>query len=309
MLVQLEDDNSLNIPPGARDFVVSDDFEVPMDLDVLAIYPHAHYLGRLLEAYATLPSGCRKPLIRIQDWDRNWEAVYRYREPVFLPRGSTISMNFHYDNSAGNARNPHHPPKRVHAGNTTVDEMGHLWLQVLPKGPRDRRVELEEALLRHRIEKYPADFAAHLQLGGIRLAKLDPSGAAVELQMAVRGQPSNPEAHNMLGSAMVALGRNSEAVNQFRVALKLRPEYPNARYNLARALIKSGRLEEATDLYRQVVATFPDDAQAHDGLGELLFRQRKYEEALKEFDRAIAIDPAFDHAKRDREQALEAAHK
>jgi tetratricopeptide (TPR) repeat protein len=309
MLVQLEDDGALNIPPGARNFVVSDDFTVPMDVEVLAIYPHAHYLGRLLEAYATLPSGCKKPLIRIQDWDRNWEAVYRYREPVFLPRGSTISMDFHYDNSAANARNPSHPPKRVHGGNTTVDEMGHLWLQVLPKGPRDRRVELEEALLRDRLEKYPKDFEAHLHLGATRLARLDPSGAAAELQIAVRGEPSNPEAHNLLGSAMVALGRNSEAVDQFRVALKLRPEYPTARYNLARALIKSGRLVEATDLYRQVVAAFPDDAQAHDGLGELLLRQRKYQEALNEFDRAIAIDPAFDNAKKDREQALEAAHK
>ena len=66
---------------------------------------------------------------------------------------------------------------------------------------------------------------------------------------------------------------------------------------------------EATDLYRQVVLAFPDDAQAHDGLGELLLRQRKYEEALKEFDRAIAIDPAFENAKQDRDQALEAAHK
>ena len=103
-----------------------------MDADVLAVYPHAHYLGKLLEAYATLPDGERKWLVRIPDWDPNWQAVYYYREPVFLPKGSVISMRYHYDNSAANVRNPNHPPKRVQAGNQSTDEMAHLWLQVLP---------------------------------------------------------------------------------------------------------------------------------------------------------------------------------
>jgi hypothetical protein len=116
MLVQLERDGALDIPAGARDFAVSDYFTVPMDLDVLAVYPHAHYLGRLLEGYATLPAGSRKWLIRIPEWDVNWQAVYRYKTPVFLPKGSVISMRFHYDNSDGNPRNPSHPPKRVRGG-------------------------------------------------------------------------------------------------------------------------------------------------------------------------------------------------
>ena len=71
----------------------------------------------MLESYATLPDGKKKWLIRIPDWDRNWEAVYRYREPVLLPKGTVISMRFHYDNSAANPRNPHDPPLRVIAGN------------------------------------------------------------------------------------------------------------------------------------------------------------------------------------------------
>ena len=80
-------------------------------------------------------------------------------------------------------------PNACTAGNTTVDEMGHLCLQVLPKGPRDRRVELEEALLRDRLEKYPTDFEAHLHRGRFGLARFDPSGALAELQIAVRGEP------------------------------------------------------------------------------------------------------------------------
>ena len=59
LLVQLEDDKALDIPAGARDFPIADDFRLPLDADVLAVYPHAHYLGKLLEAYATLPDGSR----------------------------------------------------------------------------------------------------------------------------------------------------------------------------------------------------------------------------------------------------------
>ncbi len=111
--MQLENDEALDIPAGARDFVISDSFQLPLDADVLAVYPHAHYLGKLLEAWATLPDGSRKWLIRIPSWDTNWQAVYYYREPVFLPKDSVIHMRYHYDNSADNPRNPNNPPKRV----------------------------------------------------------------------------------------------------------------------------------------------------------------------------------------------------
>lgn len=307
MLVQLEHDGALNIPPGNANFVVSDDFKLPLDVDVLAVYPHAHYLGKILEGYATLPGGERKWLIRIPNWDSNWQAVYRYREPLFLPKDTVISMRFSYDNSAANPRNPNHPPKRVRAGNQSTDEMAHLWLQVLPRGGHDLRLEIQEALMRHRLEKYPDDFAAHFTLGGIRLARLDPSGAAAELEPAVEIEPQDAEARNLLGSAFLGLGRTADAIDQFRVAVRLRPDFQNARYNLARALIKTGRLDEAVDLFRQVVAAYPRDAQARNGLGEVLFRQGKFSEALAEFDKALAIDPSLSVAKTNRDLTLKSS--
>ena len=55
MLLQLEHDSALDIPAGARDFLVEDALRLPVDVEVLGIYPHAHYLGKRLEAWATLP--------------------------------------------------------------------------------------------------------------------------------------------------------------------------------------------------------------------------------------------------------------
>jgi tetratricopeptide (TPR) repeat protein len=270
MLVQLERDGAIDIPAGAPDFLISDDFTVPMDLDVLAVYPHAHYLGRLLEGYATLPNGGRKELIRIPDWDVNWQAVYRYTTPVFLPKGSVVSMRFHYDNSDSNPRNPNHPAKRVRGGNQATDEMGHLWLQVLPHGAQDRRMELQEAIMRHRLDKYPGDFSAHFNLGALQLARGHAAEAIPYLRSAVETRPEQPVALNTLGAALLSAGNANDAAAMLERALRSNPQYANARYNLGNALAEQQQWEQAAEQFRQVLKESPDDAGARQHLGEVL---------------------------------------
>jgi len=301
ILIQLEHDGALNIPAGDPDFEVSDDFTLPEDVDVLAVYPHAHYLGKLLEGYATLPDGTRRWLIRIPHWDLNWQAVYRYCTPVFLPKGSVIHMRYHYDNSAANPRNPNSPPKRVMAGNQATDEMGHLWLQVLPRGAGDHRRPIQEALMRHRLQKYPDDFAAHMNLGALMLSRLDAQDAIPMLRAAVRIDPTRADAQNMLGTALQSVGRLQEAIAQFRLALQLQPGYLNAHYNLAGALVKSGDLPEAVEQFRPVIAAYPEDPHLQNQFGELLAEEGKTAEALVHFDKAIALNPAYTAARQNRE--------
>ncbi len=344
MLVQLEHDGALDIPAGVRDFAVSDDFRLPMDVDVLAVYPHTHYLGRLLEGYATLPDGTRKWLIRIPDWDQNWQTVYRYKEPVFLPKGTLISMRFHFDNSAANVRNPNQPPQRVQAGNRATDEMGHLWLQVLPRGG-DHRLELNEALMRHRLEKYPSDYRAHMSLAEILLARMNAGAAVPMAEAAVNAEPQRADARNLFGSALQAVGRVPEAIEQYRRALALQPGLVNARFNLANALVRAGKLEEAIDQYHRVLAAYPKDTLAGDRLagalrtsarqltsqdkteaaearyrelierapqdaatrvefGDVLLRRGKRQEAVAQYQKALAIDPQNEAARARRDMRV-----
>lgn len=305
VLLQLEHDGALNIPAGAHDFLVSDDFQLPVDVDVLAVYPHAHYLGKLLEGYATLPGGKREWLIRIPDWDLNQQAVYHYLKPVFLPKGTVISMRYHYDNSAANPRNPHQPPQRVRSGNNASDEMGHLWLQVLPRGPGDKRRELEESLMRHQVEKYPEDASAWLNLGELKLSRLDSQGAVSALEAAVRFDPKQSQAHNILGAAFTRVGRAPEAARQFQLALAIDPGNVNARYNLVFALVKAGDLNAAAGHLKLVVEAYPNDPRPHNLWGELLMRQQKYKEAIAEFDTALRLDPSLESARGSRDAAIE----
>ena len=338
MLVQLEHDGALDIAPGVRDFPVADDFRLPLDVDLLAIYPHAHYLGKLLEGYATLPDGSRRWLIRIPDWDPNWQAVFRYRQPIFLPKGTVVSMRFHYDNSAANPRNPNSPPKRVTGGNQSTDEMAHLWLQVLPRAAGDQRAALQEALMIHRLEKYPADFSAHFNLGALLLSRNDAPSAISHLRDALRAEPEQPIAWNTLGVALDQTGNRTEAVDAFRRAVRLQPDYTSARYNLANALAAQGNLEEAAANYRQVVAAAPEDRAARDRLaavlkslapsvevyrdlvalepqnadlrnnfGILLMRSGDRTSAIEQFEAALKIDPTHQAAQRNLELARKRA--
>jgi len=269
---------------------------------VLAIYPHAHYVGKIVEAWATLPDGSRRPLIRIPDWDINWQAVYEYRKPVSLPKGTKIAMRITYDNSASNPRNPNNPPKRVRAGNRSVDEMGHVWLQVVPKqagrdGPghavrEDPRLALQEAVMRRRLEKYPADFLAHYNLGALLQVRGKFDEAISCYQDALQVEPNSATARNSLAAALLMDDRIPDAITQLRATLREDPSYLNARYNLARALAASGDLNGAETEFTAFLKTKPDDAQAQAGLGAVYFKERKFADALPCFRSAARLDPA-----------------
>jgi tetratricopeptide (TPR) repeat protein/mono/diheme cytochrome c family protein len=290
MLLQLEHDGALDIPPGKRDFVVTDEFKLPVDVEVLGVYPHAHYLGKEIQGFAILPDGSKEWLIRIENWDINWQAVYQYAQPLFLPKGSTLAMRYTYDNSADNVRNPNHPPRRVVAGNKSTDEMAHLWIQVVPR-QRDELKVLQEALMRARLKKYPHDFWAEFNLGAVLQSEGKLDEAVSHLIQALRVRPNDATAHNNLGAAWESMDMLDEARGQFREALKINPDYANAHYNLGNLLLRQGQPEEAIEHFREVVRLNPQDADAFDRLGSTFAMQGRLAEAAAEFELAIRSNP------------------
>jgi Flp pilus assembly protein TadD/mono/diheme cytochrome c family protein len=294
ILLQMENDRALDIPAGANNFWVTDNFTLPVDVDLLAIYPHAHYLGSDLQGIATLPDGSTKTLIHIKRWDLNWQAVFRYAQPVTLPLGTAISMRFTYDNSSDNVRNPNHPPQRVVAGNRAADEMAHLWLQVLPKAlPNgdDPRTLIEEAMARHNIQKNPDDFEAHYNLAALLQARGAFLPAIDHFSEAVRVQPNDPTANNALGAALLASGRAAESISPLNVALKARPDYFDAQYNLGNALASQGDFAQALVHFRAAVQLNPEDANAEANLGSALAEIGNRKEARLHYERALKLNP------------------
>jgi Flp pilus assembly protein TadD len=293
MLLQLENDHALDIPAGESDFVVTDELVLPLDVEVLGVYPHAHYLGRDLRGYATLPDGTRRWLVWIKDWDLNWQGVFRYREPLFLPRGTTLTMRYSYDNSTANIRNPHHPPRRVVAGNRSTDEMAHLWVQVLPRereGP-NARLTLQEALMRHRLARDPTEFSAHFNLAAA-LQSLGRRDEAVEhYRRALAIEPLHATARNGLATVYLEQGRVTEAIRELTRVLEIDPDHLHARYNLARAWLSKGDLGRAERELRRILRGEPDDLESLYSLGYVLARRGRLGEAIASYERALKLAP------------------
>ena len=158
--------------------------------------------------------------------------------------------------------------------------------------------------MQHRLQKYPDDYASYLDLGELKLSRLDLQGAVSVLQIAVRVDPKQSQGHNMLGAAFTRVGRGQEAVQQFETALKLDAGNVNARYNLVFALVKAGEFSAAEGNLAQVVEAFPKDASLHNLWGELLSQEGKYPEAIGQFDQALALDPALEAARSNRETTI-----
>jgi Tfp pilus assembly protein PilF len=306
ILLPMGNDGQLDIPPGAKDFRVSDDFTIPVDVDLLAIYPHAHYLGKDLRAFAALPDGTTRSLIHIAQWDLNWQAVYRYAEPMLLPRGTTISMRFTYDNSADNIRNPNHPPQRVVAGNRASDEMAHLWLQVLPRdwvgAGVDPRALVQEAMARHNLQKNPNDFEAHYNLAALLQMRGEIGESAAHFAEAVRIRPEDATANNALGAALLGNGRTFESIPYLSAALKARPDYFDAHYNLGNALASQGNFTGALVHFRAAVRLNPEDANAEANLGSTFFEMGNVKEARFHYERALKLDPHNELARENLQQ-------
>ena len=305
MLLQLENDVKLDIPAGEKNFLVTDDFVLPVDVDLMAIYPHAHYLGKDIQAFVTLPGGNKETLIHIPQWNLNWQAVYRYAEPVRLPKGTTVSLRYTYDNSEQNPLNPNHPPGRVRGGNRSSDEMCHLWLQVLPvnfdpaKG--DPRMALQEALARHNVENNPGDFEAHYNLGSMLQARGDLDGAIREYQQAESLRPEDATGNNALGAALVAQGNPARATEFLWKAIQVRTDYFDAHYNLAFALAGQNDFAEAAKEFQTALRLRPNDAGAEANLGVALAQMGRYGDAKAHLERALQIDPEQPVAKENLE--------
>ena len=294
MLLQLEHDAALDIPAGDRDFVVEDSLRLPVDVQVLGIYPHAHYLGKRMEVWATLPDQRKKWLIVIPSWDIDRQSVYRYRSPVFLPKGSVVHMRYTYDNSSANEHNPHSPPVRVKAGNRSEDEMAHLWLQVLPVNvpadSPDPRLLLQEAWMRNWLSKDPGDIIPLFNLASALAGEGKYQDAIAMYRHALALHPADERTLNELGAALENSGDWQQAQKMFTEDIAAHPGTCNARFNLGRSDLKHDQANDAEQQFRTMLAQCPADATIHSGLGAALDSEGHSDAAEAEFRAALKID-------------------
>jgi tetratricopeptide (TPR) repeat protein len=298
--VKLES-QAIDIPAGNADYVVEDSYVLPVDVEAVSVYPHAHYLGKEMRGTATFPDGSQKDLLWIRQWDIRWQDRYRYQSPLFLPRGTRLSMRFTFDNSAANPRNPTRPPQHVRAGPRSIDEMAQLWLEVVPRRADDaavlnadymRRAVLANvagAELNVRVDAGAA--AAHNLLASAYLQVGRVADAQAQLEQALRLDPRDAEAHSNLGAVLQAQGRLADGMPHLRTAVQLKPKDDRVHFNLGNGLLAAGQPDAAMREFRAAIALNPENADAHLNLALILGPRRQLDEAIAHLRRVLEIDP------------------
>lgn len=120
------------IPPGAPNHRSEMTYTFPKDAVMLSLMPHMHLRGTSARYVVTYPDGKTETLLSVPNYDFNWQSVYRFKEPVKMPKGTKLRWSGSWDNSADNPRNPD-PTKQVNWGLQTWDEMQNGWMEVVWK--------------------------------------------------------------------------------------------------------------------------------------------------------------------------------
>jgi len=217
--------------------------EVAEDISLISVYPHSHYLGKYWEIYAETPEMDTIKIIRIEDWDFNWQGAYTFDRMKKIPAGSTIHINATYDNTIDNPFNPSVPPKEVRWGEGTTDEMYLVGMAYVPYKAGDEDIVVGENLTTS-IEEVISDSGNQLYLPypnpanaevsmnyylqesqNINIELFDAKGALVKT---ILNQANHPSGNHKVGFDIGQLPSGIYTINM-----------SNAKMNLTRPLIVS----------------------------------------------------------------------
>jgi tetratricopeptide (TPR) repeat protein/mono/diheme cytochrome c family protein len=292
---------NLDIPAGASDYRVLDSFRLPVTADVVAVQPHAHYRARSVRAWARLPDDSRRSLLHISDWDFSWQDQYRLAAPIALPAGTVLEMEYVFDNSVRNVRNPDHPPGHVSWGWRSSDEMADVWIQMLTRDENDRHALTESA--RRKMTEEDAigmeiliarepDYVNLRNDAAVIYRELGRFDRALAHFSAVAGlEPGSPAAQYNVGVTLEALHRDDEAVSRYAEAIRLESSYAPAHNALANVLYRRRELDAAIGEYRAALRSVETPAIAHCSLARALTETNRPIEAIDEYRAALRVAP------------------
>lgn len=278
----------IDIPAGEKEHHVKSSFQLPVDVQVLSVYPHAHYLGKKLMATARMADGSDISLINIPDWDFDWQDEYRFAgdKTVLMPAGTVVEFDYTFDNSAENPQNPTDPPVRVLYGQNATDEMAELLLQVLTKSPDDLMT----------LDQY---------------AQYNALAGEIEVtEWKLKSSPEDIQLRNLLATYYMEIMNLEKAAEQFDLVLKSDPEVLNENFDEhAYATVTSAQLSmemadidkaeklfsQASDLYQTTTNTTAS-AQIFYYRGEIAYSRQQIDQAISFYTQATDLETDFPDA-------------
>jgi hypothetical protein len=134
----------LDIPPN--EVAVHQGFKVMESAGRIENFqPHMHLRGKGMMMEAVLPSGERRVLSHVNNFQFDWHNNYVYADHVapLLPKGTVLNFTAWHDNTKANRSNPD-PNQWVGWGDRTVDEMAHAWVNITYLSDEEYQAELQK---------------------------------------------------------------------------------------------------------------------------------------------------------------------
>lgn len=123
------------IPAGDPNYVVTKERPFTEDTYLLSMGPHMHYRGKAMKYELEYPDGRMETILDVPNYHFDWQFLYEYEEPRFIPAGSKLHMTWWFDNSANNPWNPD-PTIDVTYGEATTEEMANARIYFAPARPQ-----------------------------------------------------------------------------------------------------------------------------------------------------------------------------
>jgi hypothetical protein len=87
------------------------------------------------------PDGRDEIVLHVPKYDFNWQIVYNPTQPIFVPKGTRLYVEAHFNNSTSNKFNPD-PTRTVYRGRMTWEEMMSPFVSVIT----DRKTDVRNLL-------------------------------------------------------------------------------------------------------------------------------------------------------------------
>ncbi len=115
--------------------------DIPKDMLLYGLTPHAHVRGASTQVSIVFPDGREELILAVPKYQFDWQCEYYLEEPILVPAGSRIINRWIYDNSTRNFPNPA-PEKLVTFGEQSWEEMltffiHYRWVGESVASPRD----------------------------------------------------------------------------------------------------------------------------------------------------------------------------
>src|SRR5262249_51495561 len=140
------------IPPGDPNHEVTACYKFGNDALLYTLMPHMHKRGKDMKYEVIYPDGRRETLLSVK-YNFSWQSMYRFKEPLLMPRGTQMIVTAHYDNSERNKWNPD-PTKTVRWGDPTYDEMLVGYMDFVTKITERKAISVDPKILATYVGEY-----------------------------------------------------------------------------------------------------------------------------------------------------------